>query len=86
MPSLAALATLEFTRIFNDYLYLWALVLIRSDELKPVTTGLSQLIGQYQWEWDVLFAGTLIAVIPTVILFIFLQRFFIQGLTMGSNK
>ena len=84
LPSLAALATLEFTWIFNDYL--WALVLIRSDDLKPVTTGLSQLMGQYQREWNVLFAGTLIAVIPTVILFVFLQRFFIQGLTMGSNK
>ncbi len=84
LPSLAALATLEFTWIFNDYL--WALVLVRSDDLKPVTTGLSQLIGQYQREWNVLFAGTLIAVIPTVVLFVFLQRFFIQGLTMGSNK
>lgn len=84
LPSLAALATLQFTWIFNDYL--WALVLLRSDDKKPVTTGLSQLVGQYQREWNVLFAGTLIAVIPTVVLFIFLQRFFIQGLTMGSNK
>lgn len=84
LPSLAALATLEFTWIFNDYL--WALVLLRSDELKPVTTGLSQLMGQYQREWNVLFAGTLIAVLPTVILFIFLQRYFINGLTMGSGK
>ncbi|MFM9106123.1 MAG: carbohydrate ABC transporter permease [Chloroflexota bacterium] len=84
LPSLAALATLEFTWIFNDYL--WALILVQQDRLKPVTTGLASLMGEYQRSWNVLFAGTLIAVIPTVLLFIFLQRYFIQGLTMGSGK
>lgn len=84
LPSLAALATLEFTWIFNDYL--WALILIRDDKLKPVTTGLAGLMGQYQREWNVLFAGTLIATVPTILLFLFLQRFFIQGLTLGSGK
>ncbi len=84
LPSLAALATLEFTWIFNDYL--WALILIQQDRLKPVTTGLASLMGEYQRSWNILFAGTLIAVVPTVLLFVFLQRFFIQGLTMGSSK
>jgi multiple sugar transport system permease protein len=84
LPSLAALATLEFTWIFNDYL--WALVLVQSDKLKPVTTGLNSLMGEYQRSWNILFAGTMIAVIPTVLLFIFLQRFFIRGLTLGSGK
>jgi multiple sugar transport system permease protein len=84
LPSLAALATLEFTWIFNDYL--WALILLQSDRLKPVTTGLASLRGEYQSAWNILFAGTLIAVIPTVLLFVFLQRYFIQGLTMGSGK
>ena len=84
LPSLAALATLEFTWIFNDYL--WALILIQQDKLKPVTTGLASLMGEFQSEWNILFAGTLIATIPTVLLFVFLQRYFIQGLTMGSGK
>lgn len=84
LPSLAALATLEFTWIFNDYL--WALILVQQDSLKPVTTGLASLMGEYQRSWNVLFAGTLIAVVPTVLLFLFLQRYFIQGLTMGSGK
>ncbi len=77
LPSLAALATLEFTWIFNDYL--WALILVQQDKLKPVTTGLASLMGEYQRSWNTLFAGTLIAVIPTVLLFLFLQRYFIQG-------
>jgi multiple sugar transport system permease protein len=84
LPSLAALATLEFTWIFNDYF--WALILVQQDKLKPVTTGLGSLMGEYQRAWNVLFAGTLIAVIPTILLFVFLQRYFIQGLTMGSGK
>lgn len=84
LPALAALATLEFTWIFNDYL--WALILVQRDALKPVTTGLASLKGEFIQAYNIQFAGTLIAVIPTVLLFIFLQRYFIQGLTMGSGK
>jgi multiple sugar transport system permease protein len=84
LPAMAAVGTLEFTWIFNDYL--WGLVLLRNNDLKPVTTGLSTLQGQYISSWNVLVAGSLLATIPTVIVFIFLQRYFIEGLTMGSGK
>lgn len=84
LPALAALATLQFTWIFNDYL--WALILVQRDELKPVTTGLASLRGEYIQAYNIQFAGTLIAVVPTVLLFLFLQRYFIQGLTLGSSK
>lgn len=84
LPALAALATLEFTWIFNDYL--WAIVLLRTDALKPVTAGLATLQGQYVTDWTVIVSGALIATIPTVLLFIFLQRYFIEGLTLGATK
>jgi multiple sugar transport system permease protein len=84
LPAIAALSTLQFTWIFNDYL--WALILVQQDKLKPVTTGLASLRGEYIQAFNIQFAGTLIAVIPTVLLFMFLQRYFIQGLTMGSGK
>lgn len=84
LPAMAAVGTLEFTWIFNDYL--WALVLLKNNDLKPVTTGLSTLQGQYISSWNVLVAGSLLATIPTVIVFIFLQRYFIEGLTMGAGK
>jgi multiple sugar transport system permease protein len=84
VPALAALATLEFTWIFNDYL--WAIVLLRSDSLKPVTAGLATLQGQYVSDWTVIIAGALLATIPTVIVFLFLQRYFIEGLTLGATK
>lgn len=84
LPAIAALATLEFTWIFNDYL--WAIVLLRSEKLKPVTAGLATLQGQYVMDWTVIVAGALLATVPTVVLFIFLQRYFIEGLTLGATK
>ncbi len=84
LPALAALATLEFTWVFNDYL--WALMLITDGNKMPITVGLASLQGQYKTDWPVLTSGALIAAIPTVFIFIFLQRYFIQGLTLGSNK
>lgn len=84
LPAIAAIATLEFTWIFNDFL--WALILIQNDALKPVTTGLASLQGQYIQDWTVIIAGSLIATMPTVLVFLFLQRYFIQGLTLGATK
>ncbi|SRR5258706_5851652 len=84
LSSLAALATLEFTWVFNDYL--WAIILISDDSKKPVTAGLQSLQGQYLTNWPVLTAGALLAALPTVVVFVALQRYFIQGLTMGSGK
>ncbi|RME81882.1 MAG: carbohydrate ABC transporter permease [Caldilineae bacterium] len=84
LPAIAALATLEFTWIFNDYLL--AIVLLRTDALKPVTAGLATLQGQYVTDWTVIVAGALLATIPTVLVFLFLQRYFIEGLTLGTGK
>ncbi len=83
-PALAALATLLFTWIWNDYL--WALIMIQSDSLKPVTFGLQNLRGQWVSSYQLQSAGALIAAIPPVIMFVFLQKHFIRGLTMGSTK
>src|SRR6056297_3270939 len=84
LPALAALGTLEFTWIFNDYI--WALVLLRDDKFKPVTAGLATLKGNFITSWSVLVAGAILATIPTIVVFVFLQKYFIRGLTMGSGK
>ena len=84
VPAIAAVATLEFTWIFNDYL--WAIMLIQDDSLKPVTAGLSTLQGQFITNWPLIVAGSLIATVPTLIVFLMLQRYFIGGLTLGSGK
>ncbi len=84
LPSLAALATLEFTWVFNDFI--WALILVQNKALYPVTAGLASLQGQYSTDWPIITAGSLLAALPTILVFIFLQRYFIQGLTLGSGK
>lgn len=84
IPALAAVATLEFTWIFNDYLL--AIVLVRSEKHMPVTAGLASLQGQFIMDWTVIVSGALLAAIPTIIVFLFLQRYFIEGLTLGSSK
>ena len=84
LPAFAALATLEFTWVFNDYL--WAIVLLSSDRLKPVTAGLSTLMGQFVNDWPLIVSGSLLAALPTLLVFFALQRYFIEGLTMGATK
>jgi len=84
LPAMAALATLEFTWIFNNYL--WAIILLRSDALKPITAGLAVLQGQYTTDWSMIIAGALMASIPTLLVFFFLQRYFVGGLTLGSYR
>lgn len=84
IPAIAAISTLEFTWIFNDYL--WAIVLLRSDSLKPITAGLATLQGQFVTDWPVIVSGALIGTIPTLLVFLFLQRYFIEGLTLGSSR
>jgi multiple sugar transport system permease protein len=84
LSSMAALATLEFTWVFNDYL--WAIVLLSDSSKHPVTAGLASLQGQYTTDWPIVVAGALLATVPTVFIFVFLQRYFIQGLTLGSGK
>jgi multiple sugar transport system permease protein len=84
LPAIAAVATLEFTWIFNDYL--WAIILLRSEKLKPITAGLASLQGQFVTDWPVIVAGALLGTLPTLLVFLFLQRYFIEGLTLGATK
>jgi multiple sugar transport system permease protein len=83
-PALAALATLEFTFIYNDFF--WALLLIKSGDRRPITSALNNLQGQFVTDTNVLAAGALLAAIPTILIYIALQRHFISGLTLGSTK
>jgi multiple sugar transport system permease protein len=83
-PALAALATLQFTWIWNDYL--WSLILIQTDDIKPITSGLQNLKGQWIASYHLQSAGAVIAAIPPVLIFAFLQKHFIRGLTMGAGK
>jgi len=83
-PALAALATLEFTFIYNDFF--WALILMKSGDKRPITSALNNLQGQFFTDTNLLAAGALLAAIPTILVYLALQRHFISGLTLGSSK
>ena len=83
-PALAALATLEFTWIYNDFL--WAVVLIQSGDKRPITSALANLEGTFFTDYNLIAAGAMLAALPTLLVFAVLQRHFISGLTLGANK
>jgi multiple sugar transport system permease protein len=83
-PPLAALATLEFTWIYNDFF--WAIVLVQTGSKRPITSALNNLAGLYFTDNNLIAAGSILAAIPTLIVFVLLQRHFVKGLTLGSSK
>jgi multiple sugar transport system permease protein len=83
-PALAALAVLVFTFVWNDYF--WALVLVQSDSVRPVTAGLQSLTGMWVASWQLMAAGSLVAAMPPILMFFLMQRHFIAGLTLGATK
>ena len=83
-PSLAALAALATTWIWNDLL--WALTVLRSESKFPITAELLNIQGGFVSQWNVVAAGALVAAIPTAIVFFIFQKQFVSGLTLGSGK
>jgi len=83
-PALAAMATLLFTFIYNDFF--WALVLMKSGDKRPITAALNNLHGAFFTNYNLLAAGALLAAVPPVVIFILLQKHFVRGLTLGSTK
>lgn len=83
-PPLAALATLEFIWIYNDFF--WALLLVQKGDRLPITSGLNNLNGQFAQNYNLLSAGALLSAIPVIIIYLVLQKQFVAGLTLGANK
>jgi multiple sugar transport system permease protein len=83
-PALAALATLQVIWLYNDFF--WPLLLIQSGDRLPITTGVSSLQGQFLMNYNLIAAGATITVIPTLVVYLALQRHFVAGLTLGASK
>ncbi len=84
LPALAVLATLQFTWIWNDFL--WPFILTQRAESRTVMVGILNLTGQYTVDWGGQAAASLIGSLPTLFIFVFFQRYFIRGLTLGAVK
>lgn len=84
-PVLAVVGLLSFIGTINEFII--ASALLQSPENKTLAVGLQGFISQqYSENWGPFAAGALLAAIPVVILFMFLQRFIVSGLTAGSVK
>ena len=83
-PALAALGTLEFTWLYNDFF--WGATLINQGANRPITSSIAILNGQYASDSNLIAAASLIIAVPTLVVYLALQRHFISGLTLGSNK
>jgi len=83
-PALAALGTLQFTWMYNDFL--WGLVFLSDGDKLPVTSALNNLRGEFFTDYNLLAAGSVLVALPTVLVFLLLQRHFIAGLTLGASK
>jgi multiple sugar transport system permease protein len=84
LPALAALATLEFTWIYNDFF--WAVVLEQQGADRPITSSLANLGGQFFTDDNLVAAASMYVALPTLIVYVALQRYFIAGLTIGAEK
>lgn len=84
LPGLASLTIFTFMGIWGSFL--WPLVVTNQEALRTLPLGLLSFQGQYGTEWNLMMAGALLMLLPIVVLFVFGQRFFIAGLSVGAVK
>jgi multiple sugar transport system permease protein len=83
-PALAALCI--FTFLGNWNAYLWPLIVIESPEMRTLPVGLAFFSGENEDYWELIMTGATVAVIPLIIVFLFLQRHIIKGITLTGLK
>jgi multiple sugar transport system permease protein len=83
-PALAATAIGTFTWTWNDFF--WPLLVISSNNLRTVQLGLALFVVQHRTRWDVVMAGSVLATIPVLLVFLAFQRYFIRGIALSGMK
>ena len=83
-PVIAVMAILFFTASWNDYI--WPLVVLSEDRMFTVSLGLPTLVGPYSQEYGAVMAGSFLSTVPIMIIFLIMQRRFIEGITQGAVK
>ncbi len=81
-PVLATLAIFNFQTTWNDFL--WPLVITNTDSMRTIPVGLSSFQGQYSTEWHLLMAGSVVALLPVLIIYILAQKWFVEGITLSG--
>jgi multiple sugar transport system permease protein len=83
-PVLATLALWTFLATWNDFM--WPLIVLSDDRKYTLPVALAGLVGEHAQDVELMMAGAVITVLPVLTLFLFLQRYFVEGVTEGSVK
>ena len=83
LPSFVVVLIWQFTSAWNDFLFA---VILTGNEQWPITVALNNMAGSQIIAWNVQMAGSLLAALPTLLVYIFLGRYFLRGLLAGSLK
>jgi glucose/mannose transport system permease protein len=84
LPGFIVVMIWQFTSIWNEFLF--AIVLTSNPNVQPITVALNNLAGSFSVQWNIQMAGALLAALPTLLVYIFLGRYFLRGLLAGSLK
>lgn len=79
-PALATLAVFTFTAQWNSFL--WPLIVTNDQQMRTLTVGLRALVGQFTVQYPLLMAGSVIALVPMLIVFLLAQRAFVRGIAL----
>lgn len=83
-PALATVAIFSFLGAWDEYV--WALTVINEAAKRTLPIAIANFQGQHASDWGLVFAASLIAVIPVLVVYLCMQRYFVQGLTAGAVK
>lgn len=83
-PAVATFAVFSFMSSWNAFL--WPLVILRSEELRTLPLALAALQGQYTTQWDVVMAGSVVSILPMLAIYVFAQKYVVQGVAGTGLK
>ncbi|HEX2716128.1 MAG TPA: carbohydrate ABC transporter permease [Gemmatimonadaceae bacterium] len=83
-PILATLAIWTFLATWNDFM--WPLIVLSDDRKYTLPVAIANLVGEHVQDTELMMAGSVLTVLPVMLVFLFLQRYYIRGITAGSVK
>jgi glucose/mannose transport system permease protein len=84
MPGFVVVMIWQFTSVWNDFLF--GVIVTSRPNVQPITVALNNMAGSYIVEWNVQMAGSILAALPTLLVYILLGKYFMRGLLAGSLK
>jgi multiple sugar transport system permease protein len=83
-PVLATLGVFTFLSAWNDFM--WPLIVLSDDARYTLPVALANLVGEHMQDTELMMAGSVVTTLPVLLVFLFLQRYYIQGVMAGSVK